>query len=163
MERTRKKQWIAGSVLATALLGGLGVAGCGPQEEVPAQGPKPTEQSQPKAPTPVQISAQATPFDPSELALPGMTYTSVQVVVTNTGDRPLDTNPLYFTITASDGTKYDTWAGLGMDSRELSSMSIQPGEKAKGTVTAEGEFRAAKVVFTPPSAANTGYTAEVTP
>ncbi|MEV5011070.1 hypothetical protein [Streptomyces sp. NPDC055692] len=58
------------------------------------------------APTaPVKITAKKTAFSRSILA-DGSDYTSVLVTVTNNSGKEIDVNPLYFTITDTNGTKH---------------------------------------------------------
>ncbi|MFJ3699532.1 DUF4352 domain-containing protein [Streptomyces sp. NPDC090052] len=105
---------------------------------------KDTSKSKPAA-GPIVLTASSTTFRPSVLA-DGSAYTSVLVTIKNNGDKALDVNPLYFTITSADGTK--STSELGEDEKQIDTMKLSPGEKATGTVTAKGAFTAKYVTFT---------------
>lgn len=72
----------------------------------------------------------------------------------------MDVSPLYFAITETGGTRHETADALGADDREIDSTSLQPKERARGTVTAEGTFSPETVTFTR-DGFGTKYIAEV--
>ncbi|WP_336086191.1 hypothetical protein [Nocardia sp. SSK8] len=143
----------------------LGVAGCSGEEAAPAQATAPEQSAVPGAPVSqekqqdVRITASATPFVPGVLDQ-GAPATAVLVLVENTSaDKVVKVNPLYFSITDSEGGKHSVELGLGDD--QIGADELQPGEKIEGTIAAEGSFTAAKVTFKPLFGAN--VTVNVTP
>lgn len=102
-----------------------------------------TEEPAEKAP--VTVTAKKATFAPSVLHNGGA-YTSVTVTLKNDGDKEVSTNPLYFTITDTDGTKHH--AELGMDENQMDLMKLAPGEKATGVITGKGKFTPAYVTYT---------------
>ncbi|PSK74023.1 hypothetical protein C6W96_03950 [Streptomyces sp. CS149] len=101
------------------------------------------EESAEKAP--VTVTAKAVAFKKSVLAQ-GDDYTSVQVTITNNSKSDIEVNPLYVTITDTDGSKHTV--ELGVDEDQLDAMTLSPGENATGTVTAKGTFDAKYVTYT---------------
>lgn len=98
----------------------------------------------PAAGAPVKISATRVAFKPSVLH-DGGTYTSVEVTITNLGDESISTNPLWFTITDTDGTKHA--AELGADKNQMDLLELAPGEKATGVITGKGAFTPKYVTY----------------
>ncbi|MEV4946871.1 DUF4352 domain-containing protein [Streptomyces sp. NPDC053755] len=98
----------------------------------------------PEEKAPVTVTAVKTAFKPSVLHGGGK-YTSVKVTVANNGEKKIDVNPLYFTITDTDGVKHV--AELGMDEGQIATVELEPGEKVTGTVTSGGEFTAQYVTY----------------
>nr|WP_246422327.1 DUF4352 domain-containing protein [Nocardiopsis mwathae] len=96
--------------------------------------------------SPVKIEAEATEFTPGVLHNGG-DYTSVKITVTNDSDGNVEVNPLFFSITDTDGTKHDAAKGLGEDDNEIGSVTLAPGENVSGVVTGEGSFTPASVTF----------------
>nr|WP_286170072.1 DUF4352 domain-containing protein [Actinospica acidiphila] len=76
----------------------------------------------------------------------GSDYTSVRVTVVNDGDDEVSVNPLYFTITDTDGTKHT--AELGVDEEQIDTVDLAPGENISGTVTGKGTFTPKYVTYT---------------
>jgi hypothetical protein len=109
---------------------------------------------------PVLIEAEATEFTPSIL-YNGGDFTSVQVTITNNGEENLDVNPLSFSIVDDEGTKHDTWDGLGEDEHEIDLVTLSPGQNAEGTVTAAGDFVPESVEFEEDVFFDTTYSAPV--
>ena len=103
---------------------------------------KPAEKS--AEPAPVEVTAKKTMFKPSILH-DGGTFTSVQVTVTNNSDEKIDINPLYFSITDTDGSKHN--AELAMDENQMDVMDLAPGEKATGVITGKGDFTPKYVTY----------------
>ncbi|CAH9418475.1 DUF4352 domain-containing protein [Streptomyces globisporus] len=101
------------------------------------------EESAEKAP--VTVTAKAVTFKKSVLAQ-GDDYTSVQVTITNNSRNDIEVNPLYVTITDTDGSKHTV--ELGVDEDQLDAMTLAPGENTTGTVTAKGTFDAKYVTYT---------------
>ncbi|MEU0739149.1 DUF4352 domain-containing protein [Streptomyces sp. NPDC006134] len=103
-----------------------------PAEEVRAQGP-------------VKVTAKKTAFAQTILA-DGTDYTSVLVTVANNGGEQVDVNPLYFTITDTDGTKHT--AELAVDENQIDTVKLASGENVSGAVTGKGTFTPKYVTFT---------------
>ncbi|MEU2282117.1 DUF4352 domain-containing protein [Streptomyces sp. NPDC013178] len=101
--------------------------------------------AEPKAKAPVAVTAKTTSFAKSILA-DGGDYTSVLVTITNNGDEPIDVNPLYFTITGTDGTKHT--AELAVDENQIDTVTLARGENVSGTVTGKGAFTPKYVTYT---------------
>ncbi|GHF77981.1 DUF4352 domain-containing protein [Streptomyces sp. JUS-F4] len=104
---------------------------------------KKEEESAEKAP--VTVTAKAIAFEKSVLAQ-GDDYTSVQVTITNNSKNDIDVNPLYVTITGTDGSKHT--AELGVAENQLDAVKLAPGENVTGTVTGKGTFDAKYVTYT---------------
>ncbi|MFJ2111883.1 DUF4352 domain-containing protein [Streptomyces sp. NPDC087850] len=100
---------------------------------------------EPAKDAPVTITAKKVDFKKSILA-DGTDYTSVQVTLTNGGDKDLDVNPLYFTITDTNGSKHT--AELAMDEDQIDTVKLAPGENITGTVTGKGGFTPKYVTYT---------------
>lgn len=94
---------------------------------------------------PVKVTAERAEFSKSILA-DGSDYTSVRVTVVNDGDDEVSVNPLYFTITDTDGTKHT--AELGVDEEQIDTVDLAPGENIAGTVTGKGTFTPKYVTYT---------------
>ncbi|GGX99259.1 DUF4352 domain-containing protein [Streptomyces fructofermentans] len=94
---------------------------------------------------PVKVTAKRTAFTPGILA-DGTAYTSVSVTIRNGSDEPISINPLYITITDTDGTKHT--AELGADTNQLDTVDLEPGENVTGVVTGKGRFTAKYVTYT---------------
>ncbi|WP_098025390.1 DUF4352 domain-containing protein [Streptomyces sp. st115] len=101
------------------------------------------EESAEKAP--VTVTAKAIAFEKSVLAQVD-DYTSVQITITNNSKNDIDVNPLYVTITDTDGSKHT--AELGVSEDELGAVRLAPGENVTGTVTGRGTFDAKYVTYT---------------
>ncbi|MFF7353749.1 DUF4352 domain-containing protein [Streptomyces filipinensis] len=99
----------------------------------------------PAGKAPVQITAKKTAFSKSILA-DGGDYTSVAVTIRNNGAKKVSVNPLYFTVTDTDGTKHTS--ELGVDDKQLDTVDLAPGENISGTVTGKGTFTPRYVTFT---------------
>ncbi|MFJ8861534.1 DUF4352 domain-containing protein [Streptomyces sp. NPDC102451] len=108
-----------------------------------------TKQDQPKEEPakkePVTVTAKKTDFKKSILAQ-GDDYTSVKVTITNNSKDDIDVNPLYVTITDTDGSKHT--AELGVDENQLDTVNLAPGENVTGTITGKGAFDAKYVTYT---------------
>ncbi|MEV5167282.1 DUF4352 domain-containing protein [Streptomyces werraensis] len=94
---------------------------------------------------PVKLTAEPAEFSKSILA-DGSDYTSVRVTVVNDGDDEVSVNPLYFTITDTDGTKHTV--ELGVDEEQIDTVDLAPGENISGTVTGKGTFTPKYVTYT---------------
>ncbi|MDT6984503.1 DUF4352 domain-containing protein [Streptomyces lusitanus] len=94
---------------------------------------------------PVKLTAERAEFSKSVLA-DGSDYTSVRVTVANDGDDEVSVNPLYFTITDTDGTKHTV--ELGVDEEQIDTVDLAPGENISGTVTGKGTFTPEYVTYT---------------
>lgn len=94
---------------------------------------------------PVKLTAERAEFSKSILA-DGGDYTSVRVTVVNDGDDEVSVNPLYFTITDTDGTKHTV--ELGVDEEQIDTVDLAPGENISGTVTGKGTFTPKYVTYT---------------
>ncbi|MGY1454283.1 DUF4352 domain-containing protein [Streptomyces sp. SS8] len=106
---------------------------------------EPREEPQEEAPAPIQVTAEAADFRPTILA-DGGEYTSVLVTVVNNGAEKVGVNPLYFEVTAADGSKYDV--ELAADERQIDTVELAEGEKVTGTVTVKGKIEPKAVTFT---------------
>lgn len=91
------------------------------------------------------VTAKQVDFKKSILA-DGDDYTSVQVTITNNSKNDLDINPLYVTITDTNGSKHT--AELGVDEDQLDTVTLTPGENVTGTITGKGTFDAKYVTYT---------------
>ncbi|MGW8365090.1 DUF4352 domain-containing protein [Streptomyces wedmorensis] len=108
-----------------------------PKSEAPAE--------EPAADTPVKVTAVKTTFKPGVLH-DGGAFTSVKVTIANNGDEKIDINPLYFTITDTNGSKHT--AELGEDEDQMDTVDLAPGENITGVITGEGKFTPAYVTYT---------------
>ncbi|MBY8344946.1 DUF4352 domain-containing protein [Streptomyces sp. KC 17012] len=116
-----------------------------PKNDKPAAADDEKKKEDPKpAPAPVKVTAKRTGFSKSILAQ-DRDYTSVLVTVTNNGDDKVDVNPLYFTVTDTDGTKHT--AELGVDEEQIDTVDLAPGEIITGTVTGKGTFTPKYVTY----------------
>jgi hypothetical protein len=108
---------------------------------------QPAKEEQPAAAedTPVKVTAKTTAFTKSILA-DGSSYTSVLVTVKNDSGEAVDVNPLYFSITDTNGTKHA--AELAVDEGQIDTVNLAPGENISGTITGKGRFTAKVVTFT---------------
>ncbi|MEU1088990.1 DUF4352 domain-containing protein [Streptomyces sp. NPDC005892] len=100
---------------------------------------------EPAKKAPVVVTAKKVAFKKSVLAQ-GDDYTSVQVTLTNNGDKDLDVNPLYFTVTDTSGSKHT--AELGVDEGQMELVKLAPGENVTGTITGAGTFTPKYVTYT---------------
>ncbi|MET9516723.1 DUF4352 domain-containing protein [Streptomyces sp. NPDC002994] len=118
------------------------------EKEEAAEKPKkadPKPKPEPAAAGPVKVSAKKATFTPGVLH-DGGKYTSVSITIANNGDKPINVNPLYFSITDTNGTKHT--AELAKDERQIDTVDLAPGENITGVVTGEGEFTAKYVTYT---------------
>ncbi|MFI8006054.1 DUF4352 domain-containing protein [Streptomyces sp. NPDC086010] len=93
---------------------------------------------------PVEITATMTDFQGTALA-DGAGYTSVRVTVTNNGRTVIGVDPLYFSLTGTDGGKHP--AEPAVDESRIATVELAPGEHVTGTVTGKGTFTPAYVTF----------------
>ncbi|MFF3380988.1 DUF4352 domain-containing protein [Streptomyces sp. NPDC002680] len=107
--------------------------------------PSGDSKSEEEASVPVKLSAEKAAFVKSVLA-DGSEHTSVLVTVANSGDQEVDVNPLYFTITDTNGTKHT--AELAADENQIATVKLAPGENVSGSVTGKGGFTPKYVTFT---------------
>lgn len=146
---------VLGAVAGFVLIGGCGAAvsggDSGEKTADPAvvstekPGDKKTDDEPAKKESPVKISAENTTFAKSILA-DGSSYTSVKVTIANDGKSEISVNPLYFTITDTNGTKHT--AELGVDENQMETTDLQPGENITGVVTGKGDFQPKYVTYT---------------
>ncbi|MFE5856751.1 DUF4352 domain-containing protein [Streptomyces sp. NPDC056500] len=118
-----------------------------PSKKAPAAAGEPKEVKPEKkaAPEPeVKVVAQKATFTPSILN-DGGAFTSVKVTITNNSDKKISVNPLYFTITDTNGTKHES--ELGEDEHQIDTMDLEPGENSSGIVTGEGKFTPKYVTY----------------
>ncbi|MEF9909440.1 DUF4352 domain-containing protein [Streptomyces sp. P5-A9] len=111
------------------------------KQDQPEEEPAKKEQKK----EPVTVTAKKTDFKKSILAQ-GDDYTSVKVTITNNSKDDIDVNPLYVTITGTDGSKHT--AELGVDEDQLDTVKLAPGEDVTGTITGKGAFDAKYVTYT---------------
>lgn len=117
--------------------------------EAPAAQPSakaPAKKEEPASDSPVKVVAKKTEFEPSVLH-DGSKYTSVKVTITNNGKKKIDINPLYLTITDTNGSKHT--AELGVDENQIDTVDLLPGENITGVITGKGAFTPAYVTYTP--------------
>ncbi|MFD7316068.1 DUF4352 domain-containing protein [Streptomyces sp. NPDC059883] len=107
-------------------------------------GEKPVE-AEPAKDAPVTVTAKKVAFKKSVLA-DGGDYTSVRITIANGGDKDIEVNPLYFTITDTSGGKHT--AELGTDEDQIDTVQLAPGENITGTVTGKGTFTPKYVTYT---------------
>lgn len=105
---------------------------------------KPTSAA-PEKKAAVSVVAKRTEFKKSVIA-DGSAYTSVAVTITNNSSKPINVNPLYFTITDTSGTKH--MAELAADENQIATVELAPGENITGTVTGKGGFSPKTVTYT---------------
>ena len=137
-------------VLLAAVLLGLALTGCVPEEPTPVQ---PAEkgaaggetEGTKKAAPPIKLTAKRIPYRPDEFATGGP-YSCVKATVTNGTEGNLEINPFFFAITGTDGEKRE--AAVGAAKNEFDSLTLAPGEKASGTVCAETKVAAKVLTFT---------------
>ncbi|CAL2059281.1 conserved protein of unknown function [Streptomyces murinus] len=96
-------------------------------------------------PAAVEIIAKKASFTKSVLA-DGDAYTSVSVIIRNNSGKKVSVNPLYFTVTDTNGTKHTD--ELGVDDKQIDTVDLSPGENISGTVTGKGAFTPKYVTFT---------------
>ncbi|WP_051807898.1 DUF4352 domain-containing protein [Streptomyces sp. NRRL F-2664] len=111
----------------------------------PVGAPKGEPAKEEKKAGPVAVTAEKTKFEKGVFA-DGTDYTSVLITVTNNGDKAIDVNPLFVTITDTSGTKHT--AELGVDERQIATVDLAPGENVSGAVTAKGAFTPKYVTYT---------------
>lgn len=105
---------------------------------------EPAEEEPKKEKPPVEITAKVVPFQGGILA-EGTDYTSIKVTIANNSGDEIGVNPLYFTITDTDGTKHV--AELAADERQLDTVDLAPGENIAGVITGKGTFTARYVTY----------------
>ncbi|MFD3556782.1 DUF4352 domain-containing protein [Streptomyces goshikiensis] len=93
----------------------------------------------------VSVVARKTEFKESVIA-DGSAYTSVAVTITNNSSKPINVNPLYFTITDTAGTKHV--AELAADENQIATVELAPGENITGSITGKGGFNPKTVTYT---------------
>ena len=115
-----------------------------PAASTPAKKPAEKQKAAEAPQSPVKIAAKKTAFAPSVLH-DGGAYTSVSVTITNNSDKAIDVNPLYFTITDTNGSKHS--AELAIDENQIDTMKLAPGENTTGTITGKGTFTPKYVTY----------------
>lgn len=108
--------------------------------------PEQKEKEAPAVETDVKLSAKATEFVPGVLHNGG-DFTSVEVTIENATKGNIDVNPLYFSVTDTNGTKHNADA-LGQSENQIDTLKLAPGENVTGVITAEGKFKAKSVTYT---------------
>ncbi|MCX4539701.1 DUF4352 domain-containing protein [Streptomyces sp. NBC_01565] len=111
----------------------------------PAKGPGQQAPAAPEKKAAVSVAAEKAEFKKSVLA-DGDGYTSVAVTVTNNSSKPINVNPLYFTITDTSGTKHVVELGAAED--QIDTVELAPGENVTGAVTGKGTFTPKTVTYT---------------
>lgn len=111
----------------------------------PVKAPEVQPSKAPEKKQSVTVTAQKTAFKASVLAQ-GDGYTSVSVTVTNNSTKPINVNPLYFTLTDTNGTKHASQ--LAVDENQIDTVELAPGENITGAVTGKGAFSAKTVTYT---------------
>lgn len=136
-----------------AVLAGFAAACSVPADDAapvqPAEGTAGTSASVPAKKTQPPIGLAATRATAKKSVLSdGGALTCVRVTVTNRTKKQLEINPLYFAITAADGTKHDASEALGDYEGQIDTMDLAPGERARGVVCVKGKFTAKTVSMT---------------
>ena len=111
----------------------------------PAKAPESKAPATPEAKAAVAIVAKKTEFKKGVIA-DGSDYTSVSVTVTNNSSKPISVNPLYFSITDTNGTKHV--AELAVDEDQIDTVDLAPGENITGAITGKGTFTPKSVTYT---------------
>ena len=83
------------------------------------------------------------------------------MTVENNSDEGIETNPLYFSIVADDGSKKDAGGGLGMDEGQIDTFTLSPGQRAEGTVTVEGDITPTSAEFGLPLGLGEAHTVDI--
>jgi hypothetical protein len=138
------------AVLATALALAPLATACGqvdqpaaPVQPVDASSKPNASASRPATP-PIELTAKAVKLQAQEFVETGP-QTCVMVTITNHTKTQVESNPLFFAITGTDGTKHEI--AIGVDRREIADVQLAPGENGKGVVCADGTFTPAVVAF----------------
>ncbi|MFZ3495038.1 DUF4352 domain-containing protein [Streptomyces sp. 5.8] len=111
----------------------------------PAKAPDAAPSAKPEKKSAVVVVAKNTKFKKSILA-DGSNYTSLSVTITNNSAKTINVNPLYFTITDTNGTKHVS--ELAADENQIDTVDLAPGENITGTITGKGAFTAKTVTYT---------------
>lgn len=148
---------VLGSVAGLVLIGGISSAASGGGDEktaspavVSTEKPSDEKTDKPakkekKAETPIKLSGVVVPFKAGPLS-DGGKHTAVKITLVNDSDDSVSVNPLYFTITDTNGTKHPT--ELGEMSDTLHHIEVAPGENVSGVITGKGDFQPKYVTFT---------------
>lgn len=147
---------VLGSVAGVVLIAGISSAAGGSDEKtaspavVSTDKPGAKANDKPKAPakkeTPIKLSGVVVPFKAGILS-DGGKHTAVRVTIANDSDQDISVNPLYFTITDTNGTKHAAELGE-MSDGALHAIHVAPGENTSGIITGEGDFQPKYVTFT---------------
>lgn len=132
---------ICSSIALGAGIGGLMVTQDNkdnPRPGQPVNTASPVTAAKPDTPPPVRVRAEQARHRPRADQYVTGAYSCVSVVVTNRTDGQVLAGVEYMTITGTDGTKRVT--SPNVDSRELVTVTLSPGENARGTACAEGKF-----------------------
>lgn len=145
--------------LTLPLLAVLAVTGC----EVPADDPVAVQSAEPDSKggkkdtdkdsksgatdTPIKLQAKRAKASASILSS-GDSLSCVRVTVTNQSKKNVAVNPLYFSITDTEGTKHDVGEALAEYEGQIDTTTLAPGENAKGLVCAKGKFTPKVVAMT---------------
>ncbi|WP_030928478.1 DUF4352 domain-containing protein [Streptomyces sp. NRRL B-24720] len=113
--------------------------------KAPARAKEKQPPAKPAEQAPVKVTAKPAKFAPSILH-DGGAYTSVTVTIANNGDEKIDVNPLYFTITDTNGSKHT--AELAVDKNQIDTVDLMPGENITGVITGKGDFTPKYVTYT---------------
>ncbi|HEX6940984.1 MAG TPA: hypothetical protein VF158_16315 [Longimicrobiales bacterium] len=144
------------TALSLLVLAALLGAACEPVAEEPtpvqpAESGKGGETSESKAAknTPIKLAARRATADASVLAS-GDPLSCVRVTVTNRSKKNVEVNPLYFSITDTRGTKHSAGDALAEYEGQIPTVTLAPGENAKGLVCGKGKWKPAQVAMTNP-------------
>ncbi|MGI5326323.1 DUF4352 domain-containing protein [Actinomadura nitritigenes] len=80
----------------------------------------------------------------------GGALSCVKVTVTNQTKKPLEVNPLYFSITDTKGVKHTPDDAMGEYEGEIDATTLAAGEKAVGMVCGKGHFTPKVLAMTNP-------------
>ncbi|GAA2414806.1 hypothetical protein GCM10010191_26060 [Actinomadura vinacea] len=96
----------------------------------------------------VTVKIVATPGTAKRTVLASGDLSCVKVTITNQRKGQLAVNPLYFSLVDTKGEKHDVTDAMGDYEGQVPTTSLAPGEKAKGTVCAKGDFTPKIVAMT---------------
>jgi hypothetical protein len=129
------------AAIIAAALTTLTVAGCNTSTDpTPVQAASPNKAgAAKKKATPIKLAAKRASAAKSILS-DGGALSCVRVTVTNRSKKNLEVNPLYFSITDTNGTKHDVSDALADYDGQIDTTTLAPGENAKGMVCGKGKF-----------------------
>ncbi|MFI6577607.1 DUF4352 domain-containing protein [Nocardiopsis sp. NPDC050513] len=117
------------------------------QEEAPAE-----QEPAPDQPAEEPASAQGVTMTATDAGTTGdaldesAVYTVVDIEIVNDSDESIEVNPIYFTMTLSDGSSVNDWADtLFADIEPIMAGSLAPGDSTSGQIAVVGEVEIVQV------------------